>query len=230
MMFGPRRLSPGRSTLRRSTLRRSTITGILVTTLVFATAAAWFYTGNRPVAAAGWNSAPESLRDVLWPEPLELAEFDLTTQAGRPFTEKSFVGQWDLVFFGYLDCPDICPMTLGAMRQMRRTLIDRGFPPAAARFILVSVDPDNDGPERMGRYLAQFDPEFIGLTGAQAMVDRLAGSLAVHYRKVPDSPGNAIDHTSSLMIIDPEGRAVGAMQPPLAPQRMAETFEKLADY
>lgn len=59
------------------------------------------------------------------------------------------------------------------------------------------------------------------------MVDRLAESLAVYYRKVPDSPGNAIDHTSSLMIIDPDGRAVGAMQPPLVPERMVEVLENM---
>lgn len=210
-----------------SRMRRSTITGIFVSSVVVATTAAWLYNGNPSVAAAGWNSAPASLRSVLWPEPLELAEFELTTQTGRRFTEKSFAGQWDLVFFGYLDCPDICPMTLGAMRQMRRMLMARGFPPDAARFILVSVDTGNDSPARMGRYLAEFDPEFIGLTGAQAMVDRLAESLAVHYQKVPDSPGNVIDHTSSLMIIDPDGRAVGAMQPPLVPERMVEVLGSL---
>ncbi|MEX2498085.1 MAG: SCO family protein [Wenzhouxiangellaceae bacterium] len=200
---------------------------MLVSVLVVATAAAWLYNGDGRAAAGGRNSAPESLRSVLWPEPLELAEFELTTQTGRAFTENSFAGQWDLVFFGYLDCPDICPMTLGAMRQMRRLLMARGFPPDAARFVLVSVDTEKDGPERMGRYLAEFDREFIGLTGTQAMVDRFAESLAVYYRKVPDSPGNAIDHTSSLMIIDPEGRAVGALQPPLVPERMVEVFGDL---
>ena len=114
------------------------------------------------------------------------------------------------------------------MRQMRNILSSRGDGISRPRFILVSVDSENDNPERMRRYLAAFEPEFIGLTGAKAMIDRLAGSLAVHYRKVPEDDFNAIDHTSSLMIIDPEGRAVGAMQPPLVPERMAETFAKLA--
>ena len=181
------------------------------------------------MAARAPNPAPEPLRGVLWPEPLELAEFELTTQTGNIFTDDSFVGQWDLVFFGYIDCPDICPMSLASMRQMRNILSSRGGGVSRPRFILVSVDSENDNPERMRRYLAAFDPEFIGLTGAKAMIDRLAGSLAVHYRKVPDGDFNAIDHTSSLMIIDPQGRAVGAMQPPLVPERMAEIFEKLSD-
>lgn len=208
-------------------IRRSTMTGILVSTLIVAMTAVWLYNGESP-AAAGWNSTPESLCGVLWPEPLELAEFELTTQTGNIFTEDSFVGQWDLVFFGYIDCPDICPMSLASMRQMRNILSSRGGGVSQPRFILVSVDSENDNPERMRRYLAAFDPEFIGLTGAKAMIDRLAGSLAVHYRKVPEDDFNAIDHTSSLMIIDPQGRAVGAMQPPLVPERMAEIFEKLA--
>lgn len=209
-------------------VRRSTVTGVIVSSLVLATTAAWFING-RESASTGWNALPESLRSVLWPEPRELAEFELTTHAGDTFTEDSFAGQWDLVFFGYVDCPDICPMSLAAMRQMHRILADRKAHVSQPRFILVSVDGENDTPERMRRYLAAFDSEFIGLTGAQAMIDRLAESLAVHYRKVPDSAFNAIDHTSSLMIIDPEGRAVGALQPPLVPGRMAETFENLSE-
>ena len=210
-----------------SGIRRSTITAILVSILMAATTVVWLYTGNGS-APAGWNPAPEPLRGVLWPEPLELAEFELTTQMEDIFTDDSFVGQWDLVFFGYIDCPDICPMSLASMRQMRNILATRGSEVSQPRFILVSVDSEKDDPERMREYLTAFDPEFIGLTGAKAMVDRLAESLAVHYRKVPEDDFNAIDHTSSLMIIDPKGRAVGAMQPPLVPERMAEIFEKLA--
>lgn len=190
--------------------------------------AAWVGSGHESSERLGWNSAPASLRDVLWPEPRAIAQFELVTQHGRPFTRDSFDGKWNFVFFGYLDCPDICPMSLGTMRQMRRLLIDRGQEKDFARFILVSVDSENDSPERMGNYLAQFDSEFIGLTGDQAMVDRLAESMAVHYRKRSGSSFNAIDHTSSLMIIDPEGRAVGALQPPLVPERMAEKFRNLA--
>ena len=211
-----------------SGMRRSTITGIVVSTLVVVTAAAWLYNGEGP-AAAGGNPAPEPLHGVLWPEPLELAGFELTTQTGDIFTEESFAGQWDLVFFGYIDCPDICPMSLASMRQMRNILARRGREVGQPRYIFVSVDSENDNPERMRQYLDAFDPEFIGLTGAKAMIDRLAESLAVHYRKVPEDDFNTIDHTSSLMIIDPGGRAVGAMQPPLVPERMAEIFEELAD-
>ncbi|MBL37746.1 MAG: hypothetical protein CMP07_04990 [Xanthomonadales bacterium] len=209
-------------------MRRSTLLGICISMGIAATSVAWLGSGNEPAGSLGWNSAPASLRDVLWPEPREIGEFELVTQHGRPFTRDSFAGQWNFVFFGYLDCPDICPMSLGTMRQMRRLLIDRGHEKDFARFILVSVDSENDDPERMGSYLLQFDSEFVGLTGEKEMVDRLAESLAVHYRQVPDSDFNAIDHTSSLMIIDPQGRAVGALQPPLVPEQMADKFHRLA--
>jgi len=209
-------------------MRRSTLLGICVSLGIAATSAAWLGSGNEPAGSLGWNSAPASLRDVLWPEPREIAEFELVTQHDRPFTRDSFAGQWNFVFFGYLDCPDICPMSLATMRQMRRLLIDRGHEKDFARFILVSVDSENDDPERMGSYLLQFDSEFVGLTGEKEMVDRLAESLAVHYRQVPGSDFNAIDHTSSLMIIDPQGRAVGALQPPLVPEQMADKFRRLA--
>lgn len=218
-------------------VRRSTVIGVAVLILVAGTAAAWFARAPGPVDATGWHAAPEALRPVLWPEPRDPADFQLVTQTGERFTRDSFAGQWDLVFFGYLDCPDVCPTSLGAMRQMRRMLAERNVAGGATRFVLVSVDAASDNPEKMRRYLARFDQEFngvpvgefIGLTGAQGMIDRLAESLAVYHQKDSHSPGNFIDHTGSLMIIDPNGRAVGALQPPLLPERMVESFKQLVD-
>lgn len=211
-------------------MRRASLTGLSVLVLIAVTTAAWLARDPVTAGATGWSSMPEPLRPVLWPEPRRPAEFSLHDQAGDPFNHQSLQGRWNLVFFGYLDCPDICPMSLAAMRQMRRMLIERTPSARDVRFILVSVDDVNDDPVRMRAYLAGFDADFVGLTGNRDEIRKLTDSLAVHYRKLPDSPVNAIDHTSSLVIIDPQGRAIGALQPPLLPERMIDAFELVREF
>ncbi len=175
-----------------------------------------------------WGSAPPEVQAVMWPEPLPLDDFALETQHGEPFGPESLRGQWSFMFFGYLQCPDVCPNSLYAMREMRQFLEEHGSEEAEHQYIFVSVDPDNDTPELMREYLSWYDPDFIGLHGEGGQVEKLARAMAVKYQEFVDDNGyRSIDHTSSLMIIDPSGRAVGALPPPLQPQRMAEQFQRL---
>ncbi|MFU8878673.1 MAG: SCO family protein [Wenzhouxiangellaceae bacterium] len=204
---------------------RRTVLVSVVVMLIGSTSLLWLVAPDRSaVAGAG-------LEAILWPEPQPIADFELTTQHGEAFGPESFAGRWSLVFFGYLDCPDVCPMSLGAMRAMQRRLAGQGVAPERLQFVLVSVDSDNDDPARMRGYLEAIAPGFIGLTGSPAMIRRLADSMAVYYT----TQGSAreqeaiprIDHTSSLMIVGPDGRTLGAFQPPLEPSRMAAGLEAL---
>jgi len=205
-------------------LRRILLAGAVVV-LIGSTSLLWLGAPDRPVVAGA------GLEAVLWPEPQPIADFELTTQHGEPFGPEAFAGRWSLLFFGYLDCPDVCPMSLGAMRAMQRRLAGQGVAPEQLQFVLVSVDSDNDDPARMRGYLEAIAPGFIGLTGSAEMVRRLADSMAVYYT-TQGSAGEQdaiprIDHTSSLMIIGPDGRTLGAFQPPLEPSRMSAALEVL---
>jgi len=179
-----------------------------------------------------WNRASQDLRAVLWPEPRPLGDdFVLTDQQGRQFSAADFRGQWDLVLFGFLACPDVCPTSLRAMREIKGLLVDRVSGPDQPRFIFISVDPENDQPDAIGQYLAWFDTQFLGLTGQMSEVRRVADHMAVYFEEVRDGQGyRSIDHSSSLIVIDPHGRVVGAMQPPLLPERLAEQFVKVQDF
>ena len=180
---------------------------------------------------AEWGRAPDEMRAVLWPEPRMLPAFALTTQYGEGFGPAALRGHWSFLFFGYLSCPDVCPVTLHALRAFRRQLIERDSEAASYRIIFVSVDPERDTAAGVGSYLAHFDADFIGLTGSPEELRRLADGLAVHYAAVTDAGGLVtIDHTSSVMIIDPAGRVVGAWSPPHEPARMVASFGHLRDY
>lgn len=183
-----------------------------------------------PDGTTRWGQAPAEIRHLLWPEPVALPPFQLVDQTGSPFSHESLHGRWTLLFFGYLSCPDVCPTSLAALREMRR-LLTTDPADTLPRFLFITVDPERDRPEALAPYLAAFDPAFIGLTGAPEEVNQLAAALAVKAVGGMDqsNPG-LIDHTSSVMIIDPAGRVVGALQPPLLPADMARSWRQLRRY
>ena len=94
--------------------------------------------------------------------------------------------------------------------------------------MFVSVDPANDTQERIGAYLAYFDRELVGLTGDPAQLARLAASLGVMYAEHVDERGvRSMDHTTSIIVVDPQGRGVAALAGPHQPRRMLEQFRQL---
>lgn len=209
--------------------RRSLLIALLLAAMAGSTIAG-LWIGRQAAGSSAWGKAPPAVQAVMWPEPRPLADFDLRTQHGEPFGPADLAGRWSFVFFGYLGCPDVCPTSLHAMREMRRHLAERGSG-GDPQFLFVSVDPDNDQPGEMADYLAWYDPEFIGLRGPAPEIGRLADSMAVRYETFVDDSGHqSIDHTSSVMMIDPTGRMVGALPPPLRPEQMVERFERLQAY
>lgn len=215
--------------------RRPSGLGFLLPALVLLGAvvlAAAVWRGRQPVdALSRWQRAPDDVRAVLWPEPRALPDFALATQDGAPFGPGGLRGQWSFLFFGYLNCPDVCPLTLYALRDFRARLRQQDATAAGYRFVFVTVDPERDDRARIGSYLAHFDPEFIGVGGDGPELRRLADALAVRYAAVSGADGRvSFDHTSAVIVIDPAGRAVGALPPPHEPDRMVAAFLRLREY
>lgn len=186
---------------------------------------AWLHASRR---AGDIGSTSPELQAVLWPVARPVAPFRMRTQLGDNFDEKSFEGQWNFVFFGFLECPDVCPTTLQSMREFRQALT--GSDPTATRhrFVFVTVDPERDTVERLGPYLAYFDPDFTGLVGDGGELTKLAGSMAVYYARRQDESGRTgFDHTSSVMVVDPAGRVVGTLPQPHDPAVMLRRFQAL---
>lgn len=175
-----------------------------------------------------WTTAPPELRAVLWPVPHPVAAFHMRTQRGAVFGAEQLRGQWNFVFFGYLSCPDVCPTTLQTLADFRRRL--QASDPAASkyRFIFVTVDPANDDTERVAAYLAHFDRDFVGLVGEPGQLAVLARSLGATYAEHIDPHGvRSMDHSTSILLVDPAGRVVGALPPPHDPARMLQVFGQL---
>ncbi|GAB2506039.1 SCO family protein [Arenimonas alkanexedens] len=186
---------------------------------------AWLQSSG-PVAAV----SPE-LQSVLWPVARPVAPFRMRTHLGDSFDERSFEGQWNFVFFGFLQCPDVCPTTLQSLQAFRRELLETDPAAARHRFVFVTVDPDRDTAEKLGPYLGYFDPEFIGLLDEGEELAKLAGSMAVYYASHEDESGGiSFEHTTSIMVVDPAGSLVGALPSPHDPAQMLRRFQALQQH
>ncbi len=139
------------------------------------------------------------------PQAEQLPEFSLLDQHSAAFTAASLRGQWDLVFFGFTFCPDICPATLQKLAGVNRELEARGVTPP--RIILVSVDPERDTPELLGRYVDYFRAGIVGVTGELEDIRALTKALYIYFEKVPlDGDNYTVDHSPAVLVINPEGQ------------------------
>ena len=113
-------------------------------------------------------NTPEELPDfervLLLPTPRTLSAFSLVDESGNEFNNSALKGQWNLLFFGFTHCPDICPTTMLALKNVRQRLEAKGQWPDL-NVVMVSVDPDRDAPERLKPYVNYFHPEFKRVTG-----------------------------------------------------------------
>jgi protein SCO1/2 len=191
------------------------------------TASLWVSRANH--GERDWASAPPALQSILWPAARPIAEFQLTTQHQQPFANADLIGHWSLLYFGYLQCPDVCPTTLQTLRGVQNLL--EGDGDNITRFIFVSVDPANDTPERIGAYLKFFGDDLVGLSGDHDGLAALAGSLGVMYAENIDASGSrSMDHTTSIIVVDPQGRGVAALPGGQTPQAMAAQLQSLRQF
>lgn len=124
---------------------------------------------------------------------------------GKTYTPVSFQGKVTLVFFGFTQCPDVCPSALAELTQVMKLLGDRA---AKVQVLMISVDPERDTPEILRAYISGFDPRLMGLTGTAEQVKAAAGSFKAYYAKVPGAKGAySMDHSSSFYLLDKKGEA-----------------------
>ena len=170
------------------------------------------------------NTPEDPQQLIQLPKPRVIADFVLTDQDGQDFSLQDFQGRWSLLFFGFTACPDICPDTLYQLRQAREALQERLAPEVVPTVYLVSVDPERDSPARMKEYLQFFDPQFIGLSGADAQLRALTLQLGIAYHVEEHEAGAAnyaVDHSASILMLNPEGRLHAVLRGPHEGARIA---------
>ena len=186
-----------------------------------------FAPGGAP--AAGPAVDPARLKAVrLFPGPRALPAFALQQSDGTPLTPDELRGRWTVVFLGFTHCPDVCPTTLTELSQAQKAW-DALPAERRPRLLFVSVDPDRDTPEKTGEYAAYFHPDTLAATSPEPALQEFATALGMVYMKVPLEDGDyTMDHSSALVLVDPQGRQAGLIRPPLVPADIAADLALLA--
>ena len=131
--------------------------------------------------------------------------FALTDHTGKPRTLADFRGKLVVIFFGYTQCPDVCPTTMAEMATVMKEL---GPSAADVQVLFITVDPERDTQELLSHYVPAFDQRFIGLYGTAEQTAKVAKDFKVFYAKVPGSePGSyTVDHTAGSFVFDKQGQ------------------------
>lgn len=162
---------------------------------------------------------------LLLQTPRQFSGVSLTDEAGDPFTEEHLQGRWSILFFGFTHCPDICPMTMAELNRFVDGLTEEER--ERLQIVLVTVDPERDTPEQLRQYVHYFNPGFTGLTGDPNMIYRFATELGIAYNKVEQGESYTMDHTSSLVLINPRGHFHGYIRPPLDPAQLRAAWRSV---
>ena len=137
-------------------------------------------------------------------DPAFTAEFELTDHQGMIRNEADFAGRWMLVFFGFANCPDVCPTTLA---EVAAVMDDLGEDANKVQPIFISIDPERDTPEDLADFVPRFDAGIIGLTGTPEQIAQTAETFPIYYERIEeaDAPdGYTMGHTSHLFLFDPQ--------------------------
>lgn len=145
--------------------------------------------------------------------------YHLVNQDGKPVTDRDFHSRYQLIYFGYPFCPDICPTRLALMAA---ALDKMGSNAKHIAPIFITVDPDHDSPPVLKKYLAAFDPRFIGLTGSQSELSKVEKEYKVYAQKQPQKGGTyAVNHSNVIYLMGPKGKLVNIYNDVMTPDQLA---------
>ncbi|THH04927.1 hypothetical protein EW145_g5169 [Phellinidium pouzarii] len=153
----------------------------------------------------------KELESRKWGKAAVGGPFTLTTHTGAPFTEKDLLGKWSLVYFGFTNCPDICPEELDKMTEVVIEL-DKSYGPIAQP-VFISVDPARDPPPQVAIYLRDFHPRLVGLSGTYEQTRAVCKTYRVYFSTPKDATPDGdylVDHSIYFYLMNPEGEFVEA--------------------
>jgi protein SCO1/2 len=170
---------------------------------------------------------PQTERATVFPAARPVPTLDLVDQDGKALGPDFFKGHWTLVFFGFTQCPDVCPTTLATLARTVRELDDL---PAVQRprVLLVSLDPERDTPEILAPYVRFFDPSFLGARGSLEATAAAASAFNLPYARValPEG-GYTLDHGSGIFMVGPSGGTEAYLSAPHEAATIARDYRTI---
>jgi protein SCO1/2 len=153
-------------------------------------------------------------------------DFSLIDANGKPRTLADFKGKVVVVFFGFTQCPDVCPTTLSEMAGVMKKL---GPLADRVQMLFITLDPERDTPAILTQYVPSFDPRFLALTGDPAAIQKAASEFKVVYQKVAGNTAEnySIDHTAASFVFDPQGRIRLYVRNSMGPEALEHDLRSL---
>ena len=180
-----------------------------------------------------FKSKPVQLQAITWlgDQAKPLPEFELTDHNNKLFNNETIKGKWHLLFFGYANCPDICPDTLQMLTNMVALIKDEKVL-EKLQITFISVDPDRDDLQKMKTYVTYFNKIFMSARGDIDHVNTLTDAIGILHYIVKSSEGDVYEvaHSGSLILIDPEGRFSGVFSAPHEPEKIAHDLTALINH
>ncbi|MGZ2260118.1 SCO family protein [Roseobacter sp. A03A-229] len=147
---------------------------------------------------------PSTDTDANASDPAFYADFELTDHRGMVQTDEYFAGRWMLVFFGFANCPDVCPTTLAEVAAVMK---DLGTDAEKIQPIFISIDPERDTPDALAEFVPLFNAGIIGLTGTTEQIAETSETFPIFFERIEEAAapdGYTMGHTSHLFLFDPQ--------------------------
>ena len=166
----------------------------------------------------------------LFDKPKEISNFKFNSGKENTFTKNDLRGKWTLMYFGFANCPEECPVTMYEMSKLVKVLKDKNYPLDDKQWVLVSIDPERDTAQSIDRYAKGFSKEFIGVRASRPMLLNLATQLAVN-NVMPSE--NHMDHShldshvNNIILINPDANFAGFFRPPFTTSRLSLTYQSV---
>lgn len=166
------------------------------------------------------NTKPEFIS--MYPQARALPEFSLVDHKGEAFDLNRFKQHWSLLFVGYTFCPDICPTTLAELKGIYPQLQEINST-APIQVVFLSVDPKRDNTARLNEYIQFFHPDFTAVSGNHDQLFPLVRAMGMMYSisESTDNPNYLVDHSSSVILINPLAQVIGRFKPEFAVGKLA---------
>ncbi|OHU86690.1 hypothetical protein BET10_18370 [Pseudoalteromonas amylolytica] len=165
------------------------------------------------VALSFFAPKATSVSGIEWLEkPKHIVNFSLQTQTGE-YNRQSLLGRFTIVWFGFLECVDVCPLALMQASELAKQLRRLGRESVPISFVFVSVDPMRDSTERITQFVTYFDTSFVGATADKLALERFTGSLGVRFRVSSTEQNYSVSHSVMFSVIAPDGTLVGRFAP-----------------
>jgi len=191
------------------------------------------------IAAAVWflvikpnRGLPVAIENTYIPEGRPVVGIQMVDHNNQAFTEEQFKGKWSFLFFGFTNCPDVCPTTLLVMKSVWAKLPEVAKQSPEPQLVFVSVDPDRDTTAILKNYVQYYHPDFIAITGEHKFIDILTVQVGAlyGYEDGETEKDYTVNHSAQIVLIDPQGHFRGVFTSPHQVNDIVKTFAAIRDY